>query len=414
MTGYDRSATVSERTRWFAEARFGMFIHWGLYSVLGHGEWAFNREGYSWREYRKLAEGFTASHYDPHEWARVARDAGMRYVVLTTKHHEGFCLWNSRLCRFNAVNSAARRDLLAEYVEAVREAGLKVGLYYSLGDWYHPDWARGWQGDQSARDRFMDYTHGLVRELMSNYGKIDILWYDLPQCYGVNEWRSVELNAMARSLQPHILINNRAMTTEDFATPEQHVAASAPGRLWESNMTLNDSWGYCPGDRRYKSPREVAMTLANVASGAGNLLLNVGPDGEGRIPALSRRILGQVGQWLRANGESIYPVHRHDLMWNLWGPVTVKDRNLYLHLFRHHANRVIIGGLTPRVRRAGLLASGQYLKVTRRGRQTILSGLPPHDHRRPHPVVKLELDGPPDQDISRAIGGADIFPSFPV
>ena len=403
----------SDRTVWFSQARFGMFIHWGLYSVLGHGEWAFNRERWDMKEYSRLTRKFTARKYDPKAWAQLAVDAGMKYMVLTTKHHEGFCLWDSRTCRFNATRSAARRDLLAEYVEAVRSAGLKVGLYYSLGDWYNPDWAKGWQGDVAARERFMQYTHALVGELMTDYGRIDILWYDLPQCYSPAEWRAVDLNAMARSLQPQILINNRAMTTEDFATPEQNAHASAAGRMWEACMTLNESWGFCPADDRYKIARDVVLILAGVAGGAGNLLLNVGPDPAGAIPQKSARILRRVGAWLRVHGESIYGSRRHNLMWNLWGPTTVRGNTMYLHLQKYPGCELVLGGLTNRIRTATLLTTGQGLGVKKKGNQTILSGLPPKSPDDLVSVVKLELDGDPDQDISRVIGGADIFPDFP-
>jgi alpha-L-fucosidase len=382
-----------------------MFIHWGLYSLIGRGEWVFNRERWNRREYRKLAGQFTARRYDPRAWAALARDAGMKYMVLTTKHHEGFCLWDSKTCRFNAVNSAARRDLLAEYVEAVRAAGLKVGFYYSLGDWFNPDWQR----DKRA---FVEYTHALVRELMTGYGRVDVLWYDLPQGYTAEEWRSAELNAMARRLQPGIVINNRALTPEDFATPEQHVTPSKPGRMWEACLTLNENWGYCPSDRNFKTPREVALTLAAVASGAGNLLLNVGPDGAGRIPAESARILRRVGKWLETHGESIYGSERHNLMWYSFGPVTRTGNTIYLHLRRYYGAELIVGGLTNRVRRATLLTTGQRLRVTRRGPQTILRGLPATSPDIVS-VVKLELDGAPDHDISRVIGGADIFPELP-
>lgn len=402
-----------DRTEWFQQARFGMFIHWGLYALHGHGEWAMNRERMPLPGYMELAKEFSASAYRPREWAQLAMEAGMRYMVLTTKHHEGFCLWDSKTCAFNAVNSAAHRDLLAEYVEAVREAGLKVGLYYSLGDWFHPDWALGWQGDAAARERFMDYTHALVRELMSGYGKIDILWYDLPQCYSAAEWRAVELNAMARELQPHILINNRAMTTEDFRTPEQHVAAAPLGRMWETCMTLNKNWGYCPGDHDFKSPREVMLMLATVASGGGNLLLNVGPNGQGAIPVESSRILRTVGEWLHQHGESIFPVHRHSLPWNLWGPTTVHGATMYLHLERYFGEQVVIGGLTNRVRRATYLTTGKELGVEQRDRQTVISGLPAQAPANSLGVIKVELDAEPDQDISRVIGGADVFPKFP-
>lgn len=412
MMKIQNPTSLKSRTQWFHDARFGMFVHWGLYSLLGRGEWAMNREQIPRREYQKLADSFRANGYDPNRWAQVAVDAGMKYMVLTTKHHEGFCLWDSQICAFNSVKSAARRDLLAEYVTAARQAGLKVGLYYSLGDWFNPDWKRGWQGDARARERFMEYTHGLVRELMTNYGSIDILWYDLPQCYSADEWLSVVLNAMVRQLQPQILINNRAMTTEDFCTPEQHVAAT-PGRMWESCMTLNNHWGHCPSDHDFKSPRDVIRTLANVASGGGNLLLNVGPDGEGRFPVESRKILSQVGQWLKVHGASIYGAEPHRMQWNHWGPSTARGNNLYLHLENYFGTTLTVSCLNCGISKATLLTNGRPLKIRRRGQRHILSGLPSCSPDHWMSVIHLELDRHPRQDFSPSIGTADIFPKFP-
>jgi alpha-L-fucosidase len=403
-----------DRLAWFEQARFGMFIHWGLYSLMGRGEWAMSRERTPWSEYEPLKDRFTAEHFRPKEWAKIAKDAGMKYMVLTTKHHEGFCLWNSRGCAFNAVNSAARRDLLAEYVDAVREAGLKVGVYYSLGDWHNPDWFAGWKKDIAARERFVSWTHELVRELMTGYGKIDILWYDLPQCYSAAQWRSVELNAMARSHQPHILINNRAMTTEDFATPEQHATASAVGRPWESCMTLNEHWGYCPSDVNYKSPRDVILTLAGIASGGGNLLLNVGPDGTGRIPDASQKILARVGNWLSRNGECIYNTDRSTVNWYLFGPTTQRGNVLYCFLKQYYGHQQAIGGLTNTVLSASLLHNGQPLSFMQNDAQLIVRDLPATSPDDIVTVIKLELDGIPHDDNSSYLGGADIFPVLPV
>jgi alpha-L-fucosidase len=415
-------AASSGRLAWFEQARFGMFIHWGLYALIGRGEWVLNRERIPLKDYVKLAKKFDARDYDPRAWAQLAVDAGMKYMVLTTKHHEGFCLWDSKTCKFNAVNSAARRDLVAEYVDAARDAGLKVGFYYSLADWYNPDWARGWQGDLKARNRFMEYTQALVRELMTQYGRIDILWYDLPQCYTSAEWRSVELNTMVRWLQPQIIINNRAMTTEDFGTPEQHITACPRGRMWESCMTLNRHWGYCPTDHDYKSPRAVALMLATVASGSGNmllnggtgnLLLNVSPDAHGKIPGASQAILRKVGQWLRIHGEAIYASQSNNLTWNLWGPTTVRGNTMYLFLEEYFGPTLTVGGLTNRVLQARMLSTGQRLRVQRLRTQTVITGLPKEPPDDVLSVVKLELDGPPDQDVSRVIGAADIFPDLP-
>lgn len=402
-----------DRLDWFVKARYGMFIHWGLYAMLGRGEWVMNRERIPLDEYVRLAEGFNPTAYRPREWAALACDAGMRYMVLTTKHHEGFCLWDSKVCRFNAVHSGARRDLLAEYVDAVREAGLKVGLYYSLGDWHHPDWAAGACGDEAAKRRFVDYTHALVGELMTQYGRIDILWYDLPQGYSPADWRSVELNAKARMSQPHILINNRALTTEDFATPEQHVTTSPRGRMWEACMTLNENWGYCRSDRAFKSPRAVARNLASVAAGGGNLLLNVGPDETGRIPDESQAILQRVGRWLAVHGEAIYDTHRHNLGWYLWGQTTVRGCTLYAHVVQWYGRELCIGGLTNKVLGVTLMCSGTSVRFEQRGPQLFLRDLPDAAPDEVMPVFKIELDSPPDHDLSRILGGADIVLDLP-
>ncbi len=405
----------SDRTAWFRDARFGLFVHWGLYAALGRGEWAMSRECIPWREYDPLLERFTAERYRPAEWAAMARDSGMRYAVLTAKHHEGFCLWDSKACEFNATRSAAKRDVMAEFLDAFRAAGLKVGLYYSLGDWRNPDWIKATHGDAPAEERFVGYTHALVRELVTGYGDLDVLWYDLPQNFTPAAWRSVELNAMVRSHQPQVLINNRALTTEDFATPEQHAEPAEPGRLWEACMTLNDNWGYCPSDTNYKSPREVVRLLAQVASASGNLLLNVGPDATGKIPDESQRILLDVGAWLRTHGEAVYGSQRHRMSWNTWGACTANGNTLYLHLMRYFGDGAItIGALRNDIRAATLLTTGQPLSVDRLDEHRWrFAGLPRETPDPLMPVVRLELDGPPRQDFHWQLGDADHFPVYP-
>ena len=407
---------AGQRTDWFRDARFGLFVHWGLYALLGRAEWAMSRECIPPGEYAELAERFDASGYRPREWAAMARDAGMRYAVLTAKHHEGFCLWESKACCFHAGNSAAKRDLFGEYVEAFRDAGLKVGVYYSLGDWMNPDWRLGFSGGpgaDAARERFVGWTHAMVEELMTGYGTLDLLFYDLPQNYSAWQWRMVELNARVRARQPGILINNRGMTTEDYATPEQHAVASPPGRLWETCMTLNDNWGYVPTDRNFKDPRQVVLTLAQIAEGGGNLLLNVGPDGAGRIPEESSRILRGVGRWLRAHGEAVYGSERHGMSWNLFGPCTVKGNDLYLHLFRWFGPEQAVGGLTGRVIDAVCLSDGRPLEVEQQGDRAVIRGLPEDPPDPLMPVVRLTLDRPPAQDFTDQLGTADVFPVFP-
>ncbi len=403
-----------ERTGWFEEARFGLFIHWGLYSLLGRGEWVMNREQISAVEYERLADRFTAEGYEPAEWAALAKRAGMRYAVLTSRHHEGFSLWDSTVNPFNAARSAVGRDLVAEYVEAFRGAGLKVGLYHSLGDWHHPDWARGFKGDAAARERYMAYNRELVLELVTGYGPIDVLWYDLPTNYTAQEWGSVELNAEVRALQPQIVINHRAGTTEDFATRERTLAGAPRGRMWESCMTLNENWGYTERDHQWKSPRDVVIMLADVAGGGGNLLLNVGPDGAGRIPDESVRILERVGRWMEVHGESIYASERPErFSWNPWGASTARGTDLYLHLRTYFGERLVVGCLRNEVRRASLLTTGRDLDVEQGGNRTVITGLPDESPDELMSVVKLELDTPPVQDYRPVSGEIDVYPDLP-
>ncbi|MBC7236076.1 MAG: alpha-L-fucosidase, partial [Chloroflexi bacterium] len=298
------------RMQWWESARFGMFIHWGVYAIPARGEWVMYQEHIPHQEYAPLAKQFSPTHYDPDEWVRLAKSAGMKYMVMTTRHHDGFSLFDSQVSDFTAPKTAAKRDLIREYVEACHRGGMRVGFYYSLLDWRYPAYFRGPKADPEGWKELVDYVHAQVRELCSNYGRIDILWYDGGWPYTAEDWRSAELNAMVRELQPEIIINNRSQLPEDFDTPEQHVRASEPGRPWEACMTLNDSWGYNQADDNWKTPKQVLMYLVRCAHGGGNFLLNVGPQPDGAIPKESVRILETVGRWLERNGGSIYDTTR--------------------------------------------------------------------------------------------------------
>ncbi|MHB1001481.1 MAG: alpha-L-fucosidase [Armatimonadota bacterium] len=293
------------RLEWFKAARFGMFVHWGLYSLIGRHEWAMNLEGIPIEEYEPYADAWKPSPGAARQWAKLAKQAGMRHIVLTAKHHEGFCLFDTKLTDYNSVKRGPGRDLVAEFVEAARAEGLKVGLYYSLMDWHHPDGARCWN-DEAARKRFVEYTHGLVRELCTNYGKIDILWYDVPWPLSAKGWESEKLNAMVLELQPDIILNDRAGIPGDFGTPEQSITPPGPGRAWEAVMTFNSSWGYSPSDTEFKDARCVLRMLRLVASFRGNLMLNIGPAPDGSIPEPCVRTLHEVGDWLKEYGQSVY------------------------------------------------------------------------------------------------------------
>src|SRR5215831_14875550 len=254
------ASTRARRMAWWHEAKFGMFIHWGLYSVIGQHEWAMEVEGVPISQYEILAKHFQPKPNAARDWARLAKRAGQKYMVMTSKHHEGFCNFDTKLTDYSATKQGPGRDLVREFVEAARAEGLRVGFYYSLMDWHHPDGARC-KTDAAARKRFVEYTHGLVRELMTNYGKIDILWYDVDWPLTAREWESERMNRMVFELQPEIIVNNRNGLPGDFSTPEQEIRADDKGRAWETCMTLNDSWGYHEADNNWKTPKTIVNNL---------------------------------------------------------------------------------------------------------------------------------------------------------
>jgi alpha-L-fucosidase len=396
------AATRAERLRWWQEARFGMFVHWGLYSQLGRHEWVMNRERIPVQEYERLADTWRPKERPAREWARLARQAGMKYMVMTTKHHEGFCLWDTRQTDYNAVKRGPGRDLVREYVEACREFGLKIGFYYSLMDWHHPDGARC-ATDKATRRRFLDFTQGCVRELCSNYGKIDILWYDVSwPLRSPEEWESVKMNTMARELQPHVVINNRSQLDEDFGTPEEHVTAAEAGRAWEACMTFNGSWGYMPIAPDWHSVREVLEMLRTAAAGQGNLLLNIGPKPDGSAPEEAVERLTAVGQWITQNGEALYGLMDRvegRMDWMATGSWTIKGNTAYYWCHRWPGRELVIGGLLTQVKAASLLATDEPVAFEQTENCLVLKGLPDSnpDQIAGVSVVKLEFDTPPRQ-----------------
>ncbi|MFB9326568.1 alpha-L-fucosidase [Paenibacillus aurantiacus] len=388
------------RTAWFREARFGMFIHWGLYAIPARGEWVRSFERMPVEAYQPYFDQFDPTGYDPAAWARAAKQAGMKYAVLTAKHHDGFCLFDSALTDYKATNTPAGRDLVREFVEAFRAEGLKVGLYYSLLDWHHPDYPAYGDRHHPMRDdpayarepeqfeRYLDYMHGQIRELLTGYGKLDIMWFDFSYDELSGEkWRATELMHMIRELQPDMLIDNRlevngerqstiytdhpSLYAGDFASPEQIVppagiTSDSGGPIpWEACITLNNNWGYAPADKAYKSATTVIRKLVECVSKNGNLLLNVGPDAKGRIPDESLAILREVGAWLERNGESIYGCGRADLAKPEWGRYTCRGNKLYAHLFEPSIGAVLLQGLEGRVKQARLLADGSELHLAR-------------------------------------------------
>ncbi len=407
-THTETAAARDARMAWWRDARFGMFVHWGLYSGLA-GTWdgkpVAKSGGMEWIQQRVKADTdtyakravplFKPSAGFAREWARLARDVGARYVVFTTKHHDGFALHDSRISDFDA-GSVLKRDLVKEIVSALRDEGLRVGLYHSVIDWHHDQYEynrskllphphRGAPYANGTRDhrKYVEYLHAQVGELLSNYGPVDIMWWDYSglDFQGDEAWRAFDLMALARAKQPRIIMNNRlfrtpeagwkSMGTEgyapsldprygDFITPEQHIPpAGMPGVDWETCMTMNTTWGYSEHDHAWKPDQTLIRNLVDVASKGGNYLLNIGPKGDGSVPEESLRSMRAIGRWMKTNAESIYGTRVSQFPDLTWGRSTTKGSTRYFHVLDWPADgRLVVPGLTAPIRRARVLGGG--------------------------------------------------------
>lgn len=329
---------------WWREARVGMFIHWGLYAVLGEGEWVMHNKKIPAEEYAKLADEFTAARFDAKEWAQIAKSGGMRYVVLTARHHDGFSLWDSPSSyqQFTSMHAVSHRDIIAEYTSAVREAGLKVGLYYSPMDWRFPGYFHPVEQPESAL-AMKQQGYGQVRELMSKYGRIDVLWYDggwlAHQGTDADAawfWDPIRLNTMVRELQPKVVISPRSGWEGDFRCEEGDGQIKGPIRkyAWEKCFSIFGAWGYTR-QRQVMSLNELITHVVNAAVRDGNTLINVGPDPEGVISVDQAQRVAELGQWLDQYGQSIYgtrggPFQPVD---GVYG-TTCRDNRIYVHVLK--------------------------------------------------------------------------------
>jgi len=351
-------ATIEE----FVAARFGMFIHWGAYSVPARGEWIMERERVPKDVYGRWVDEFKAEGFDAASWAELAKSAGMKYLVFTTKHHDGFAMWDSQVSAFTSMKRGPRRDFVREITEACRSAGVYVGLYFSLKDWSHPDYLALQRGDEPGHERFIEYVHSQVRELLTGYGPVDILWFDGPSPYDYSQWRTESLLAEARGLQPGLLVNNRARNEGDFATPEQTLHGAPADKPWEACMTLNAHWAYHAGDRALKSAGQAVRLLAGTVARGGNLLLNVGPTSQGLIPQEHQQVLRQVGQWTHACEEAIYGTRPAATYWAPFGYLAAKGNTIYALVLDDVGDELVLAGYDGELGRVRALASGRDLR----------------------------------------------------
>lgn len=382
------------RMNWWRDARFGMFIHWGLYAVPGGtwngkqiggaGEWILNSAQIKVADYEPLLKQFNPVKYDARAWVRIAKQAGMKYIVITSKHHEGFCQWDTQQTDWKVTNTPFKRDVLKELAAACKAEGMKLGFYYSIMDWHHPDYLprRGWDprpGVQADFDRYYNYMKAELKELLTNYGPVAVLWFD-------GEWESTwnhkygeDLYKFVRGLQPNIIVNNRVdvgrggmgdsgVRYGDFGTPEQSIPANGlPGVDWETCMTMNDTWGYVSFDQNWKSPTTLIRNLIDIASKGGNYLLNVGPQPDGQIPEPSAFRLQEMGKWLKKYGDGIYGTTAGPLKKPMpWGRITRKGSRLFFFVYDRNATKLELPGFYGELRNVRKLdqpeLKGDYLQ----------------------------------------------------
>ncbi len=397
MSSYVTRKTLGN-TEWFEHDRFGMFIHWGLYAMPARNEWIKHIECQTDEIYDKYFKYFNPDMYDPKSWAKMAKAAGMKYAVLTTKHHEGFCMFDTKYTDYKCTNTPAGRDLVREYVDAFRAEGIRIGFYYSLIDWHHPDFTvdpiHPRRNDKNAealnegRDmkRYAKYMRDQVEELLTNYGKIDILWFDFSYSKpnpdypnlkgkGKDDWEAEELIALARKLQPGIIIDNRTEIEQDIWTPEQYqplewVKHNETGEYltWEACQTFSGSWGYHRDEATWKSPEMLINMLVNTVCIGGNLLMNVGPTARGYLDYRAENALKVYADWMKYNSRSIYGCTMAEPEFTAPRGTrltqSVDGKRLYIHLVEYPYEFLEFRGLADKIDYAQFLHDGSEVLYT--------------------------------------------------
>jgi len=419
----ETAAQKEARLQWWTDARFGMFIHWGLYAAPARHEWVKNRERLTDADYQKYFDAFDPDLYEPREWARQARQAGMKYAVITSKHHEGFCLFDSKVTDYKATNTPARRDLIKQWVEAFRAEGLKVGFYYSLLDWHHPSYTIDSNHPQRAstdaeyetlnkgRDMavYRQYMKDQVRELLTNYGKIDVIWLDFSftsskHGKGRDDWDSVGLLKMVRELQPNIIVNDRLDLMDvpggwDFRTPEQFkpsewVTMNGVRVPWETCQTFSGSWGYYRDETSWKSPAQLIELLIDSVSKGGNLLMNVGPTARGTFDQRALDRLEAFGRWMKVNSSSIYGCTQAPPAFKAPASTLLtynpKTNRLYVHVLAWPMGELVLPGYAEKVKYAQLLHDASEIRMSTRKDTTWIS----EEGRAGDLVLRLPIQKP--------------------
>ncbi|MDN5203024.1 alpha-L-fucosidase [Fulvivirgaceae bacterium BMA10] len=368
-----------KKMQWFKDAKLGIFIHWGIYAVNGIDEsWSFFNGYISHEDYLKQLDGFTAENYNPASWAELIGQSGAKYAVITSKHHDGVALWETKLGNLNVVeNTPAKRDLIAPFVKALRKEKLKVGLYYSLPDWSfenYPQFTRNkkrYENDPARWNKFLDYYHGQLKELTTNF-KPDLMWFDGDWEHGAEAWKAKETRELLLSAQPNVIINSRLRGYGDYATPEQGVPVTRPeSKYWELCMTMNDSWGYQHNDNNYKTPNQIIRIFIDCIAMGGNLLLDIGPKADGSIPEEQVTILRELGRWTRKHQEAIYGTKAGLPPGHFFGPTTLSKDLQTLYLFVEHKPNgpILIKGLKNKINRIRIVGNGTKLSHKIVGKQ---------------------------------------------
>ncbi len=371
LTAQETEMEKEKRMQWFEDARLGIFIHWGIYAVNGIDEsWSFYNGYISFDDYMKQLNGFTATDYNPKYWAELIKKSGAKYAVLTTKHHDGVALWDTKCGELNVVKKTpAKRDLVQPLVKELRKNDLKVGLYYSLLDWSHPDYPnktkteKRYISDSLRWNRFVDFNFCQLEELSKEF-KPDLFWFDGDWEQSAEKWKAKELGQALRGWNKNVILNSRIQGYGDYETPEQGIPVTRPdNRYWELCMTMNDSWGYQFNDTNYKTPNQVIRILVDCINKGGNLLLDIGPKADGSIPEPQVNILEELGRWTHKHAEAIYGPRAGIPYEHYYGPTALNKKGDILYLFVPHKPNgpLMIKGLKNKINRIWVVGNGTKL-----------------------------------------------------